>query len=89
MPGDLVNVLNLHLSKSDARLILKRIRLLEQQRRIARQFLLQDRTFKEYLGTDAFDTMIKHFEEEVAYLDERIRAYERILEAAQRKHNDE
>jgi hypothetical protein len=85
MPGDLVNVLHLHLKKSDARLILKQISLLEQQRAIVRQLLLDKKTWKEHTGTDLYNTFISHFEEEVTHIEERIRAYERILEAAQRR----
>jgi hypothetical protein len=85
MPGGLVNVLHLHLKKSDARLILKHIRLLEQQRAIAKQLLLDKKTWKEHTGTELYNTFISHFEEEATHIDEMIRAYERILEAAQQR----
>ena len=87
MPGDLVNVLNLQLRKSDTKMIVRQIKLLGQQRAILRELLLQEKTFKEMTRTDVFDSTIKHFEEEIAFIEERIRAYERILEAAQQRRD--
>ena len=85
MPGDQTPTLNPHLRKSDARSILRQIRRLERQRDHERKNLLRYETQKEHLGLDIYDGIILHIKDDIAHMDERIRAFEATLEEAHKE----